>query len=29
MIEHQVKYSKDIISLSMDYTSALPLAFFL
>ena len=28
MIEHKVKYSKDIISLSMDYTSALPLAFF-
>ena len=28
MIEHQVSYSKDIISLSMDYTSALPLAFF-
>lgn len=28
MIEHKVTYSKDIVSLSMDYTSALPLAFF-
>lgn len=28
MIEHKISYSKDVISLSMDYTSALPLAFF-
>ena len=28
MIEHKITYSKDVISLSMDYTSALPLAFF-